>query len=114
MGGSFQTEEGHSNERLQPLRVPMRKEHLFGAARELVDDLSEWELSSADGESMTMICTLAGGLMRGPAKVTIQVEGPEDLPTSTIRVRSETESGLMKRDKANVQEFMTLLHRRVC
>ena len=52
--------------------------------------------------------------MRGPAKVTIQVEGPEDLHTSTIRVRSETESGLMKRDKANVQEFMTLLHRRVC
>ena len=114
MAGSFQTDEGHSNERLQPLRVPMRKEHLFGAARELVDDLSSWKLDAADEESSTMHCTLEGGFLRGPSKVTIQVEGPDDLPTSTIRVRSETESGLMKRDKANVLEFMVLLHRRVC
>ncbi|MCH2105218.1 MAG: hypothetical protein MK291_01090 [Planctomycetes bacterium] len=114
MAGSFQTDEGHSNERLQPLRVPMRKEHLFGAARELVDDLSSWKLDSADEESTTMHCTLEGGFLRGPSKITIEVEGPEDLPTSTVRVRSETETGLMKRDKANVQEFMLLLHRRVC
>ena len=39
MGGSFKTDPGHSNERLRPLRLAMRKEHLFGTAKELVEDL---------------------------------------------------------------------------
>ena len=114
MAGSFQTEEGHANERLQPLRVPMRREHLFGAARELVEDLSSWKLDSADEESMTLVCTLEGGFLRGSSRITIRVDGPEEIPNSVVQVQSETEKGLLKRDKANVLEFMVLLHRRVC
>ena len=114
MGGSFQTDDGHSNERLRPLRVPMRKEHIFGAARELVEDLASWTVESADEESMTLVCTRGGGLFSGPSRVTIRVEGPDEIPNSTVHVHSETEQGLLKRDKANVLEFMLPFHRRVC
>ncbi len=114
MGGSFQTDPGHSNERLQPLRVPVRKEQLLGVARELVEDLSSWTLDSTDEESMTLVCTRGGGLFSGPSRVTIRVEGPDEIPNSTVHVHSETEQGLLKRDKANVLEFMLPFHRRVC
>jgi len=114
MGGSFQTDAGHSNERLQPLRVPVRKEHLFGVARELVEDLASWTVESADEESMTLVCTRGGGLLGGSSKITVRVEGPDEIPNSTVHVRSETETGLLKRDKANVMEFMVPFHRRVC
>lgn len=114
MGGSFQTDTGHSNQRLQPLRVPMRKEHLFGAAKELVEDLSSWTLDSFDEEAATILCTRNGGFLGGPSRITIQVEGPDEIPNSVVHVRSETEKGLLKRDKANVLEFMIPFHRRVC
>jgi hypothetical protein len=114
MGGSFQTDSGHSNERLHPLRVPMRKEHIFSAAKELVEDLGSWNLESADEESLTLVCTRSGGLLGGSSRITIRVDGPDDIPNSTVHVSSETDSGLMKRDKANVLEFLVPFHRRVC
>ena len=114
MSGSFQTDPGHSNERLHPLRVPMRKEHLFGAAQELVEDLSSWTLESVDEESMTLVCTRSGGLLGGSSRVTIRVEGPDEIPNSTVHVSAVTEQGLLKRDKANVLEFMVPFQRRVC
>jgi len=92
----------------------MRKEHLFGTAQELVEDLASWTLDSADEESMTLLCTRSGGLLSGPAKVTVRVEGPDEIPNSTVHVSSETEGGLLKRDKAVVLEFMVPFHRRVC
>jgi hypothetical protein len=114
MGGSFKTDPGHSNVRLQPLRLAMRKEHLFGEAKELVEDLSSWVLDSADEEAMTLSCTRSGGLLTGDSKVTIRIEGPEEIPNSTVHVSSATDGGLLKRDKAVVLEFMIPFHRRVC
>ena len=114
MGGSFQTDTGQSNERLKPLCVPMRKEHLFGAALELVEDLSSWTLDSADEETATIVCTRSGGFLGGTSRITIKVEGPDEIPNSVVHVLSETEKGLLKRDKANVLEFMVPFHRRVC
>ena len=114
MGGSFKTDPGHSNERLRPLRLAMRKEHLFDAAKELVEDLSSWVLDGADDESKTLSCTRGGGLLSGPSKVTIHIEGPDEIPNSTVHVSSETDGGLLKRDKAVVLEFMVPFHRRVC
>ena len=114
MGGSFQTDPGHSNASLRPLRVAMRKEHLFVAARELVEALASWSLDSADEESMTLLCTRGGGLLGGSSQITIRVEGPEEIPNSTVHVSSVTETGLLKRDKANVLEFMAPFQRRVC
>ena len=92
----------------------MRKEHLFGAAQELVEDLSSWTLESADEETMTLVCIRSGGLLGGSSRVTIRVEGPEEIPNSTVHVSSVTEQGLLKRDRANVLEFMVPFHRRVC
>jgi hypothetical protein len=92
----------------------MRKEHLFGTAKELVEDLSSWSLDGADEESMTLTCTREGGFLRGPSKVTIQIDGPDEIPNSTVHVSSETDSGLLKSDKAVVLEFMVRFHGRVC
>ena len=79
MAGSFQTDPGHSNERLQPLRVAMRKEHLFGAAQELVEDLSSWTLESADEDSMTLVCIRSGGLLGDVQKIALdRIEEGED------------------------------------
>jgi len=114
MGGSFKTDPGHSNERLRPLRLAMRKEHLFGTAKELVEDLPSWVLDGADEESMTLSCTREGGFLKGPSKVKIQIDGPDEIPNSTVHVSSETASGLLKSDKAVVLEFMVRFHGRVC
>ena len=114
MGGSFKTDPGQSNERLRPLRLAMRREHLFEAAKELVEDLPSWALDGSDDEAMILSCTRAGGLLAGPSKIRIHIEGPEEIPNSTVHVSSETEGGLLKRDKAIVLEFMVPFHRRVC
>ena len=99
---------------VQPLRVAVRKEYLFDAARELVEDLSSWTLAAADEESTTLVCTRGGGFLGGSSRVTIRVEGPDEIPNSTVHVSSVTEQGLLKRDKANVLEFMVPFHLRVC
>jgi hypothetical protein len=48
--------------------------------------------------------------------VTITVEGPDGIPTSTVHVRSETRGGwpLLASDRRVVLEFMKPFHRRVC
>ncbi len=114
MGGSFKTDPGHSNERLRPLRLAMRKEHLFDAAKELVEDLSSWVLDGVDEESMTLSCTRGSGFLTGPCKVTILIDGPDEIPNSTVHVSSESDGGRVKRDKAVVRGFMVPCHRRVC
>jgi hypothetical protein len=46
--------------------------------------------------------------------VTITVEGPEGMPSSTVNVRSESDAGLFARDKSIVADFVRPFRRRVC
>ena len=114
MGKSFATSDSHPQMNLQPLRVPILQRDVFSAAKELIDDLPDWTLDSADEESLTLVCTRAGGALSGASRITITIEGPEGMPSSTVNCRSESEGGLLSRDKKNVLEFMRPFHRRIC
>lgn len=110
---SFESSDSHQQLYLKPLRVPSLKGGIYGTAKELVDDLPGWTLVSEDEGQGVLNCTRAARFLSGQAKVTIQVEGPEDIPSTTVTLKSETDGGLRKCDKANVVEFMKLFHRRV-
>lgn len=114
MGGSFETSDQHGNVHLRPIRVPTRKEEIFRQALEMVEALEAWELVSEDADTGTIVCRRPGGLMAGRADITVRVEGPDGIPSSTVNVRSVTEGGLRSRDKANVLEFVKPFTRRVC
>jgi hypothetical protein len=114
MGAGFETSDAHANERLRPLRVPIRAEHVFESAREMAADLPGWEVVSCDSARRVLVCRRRGGLLSGTATITIACEGPEDVPTTTVRVRSVSAGGLLARDRARVLEFLEPFHRRVC
>ena len=114
MGGSFATSDSNSNANLQPLRVPILQQDIYSAAKEMVEDLPDWTIVNADDDKLTLTCKRGGGLLSGEATITITVEGPEGMPSSTVNCRSESSGGLLSRDKANVIEFMRPFHRRVC
>lgn len=113
MSRSFETSDDHSNASLKPLRVPSLQDGIYSEAKNLVDDLPNWSLQSADDEAMTLVCLRKGGLLSGDSTVTIRVEGPEGMPSTTVNCRSESSGGLVGRDKANVIEFMRPFSRRV-
>lgn len=112
--GSFETSDEHANQAHRPIRVPMRREDLFGQAREMAEDLAGWSIVEADEEALTLRCERKGGLLGGKARITVTVEGPEGIPSATLNVRSESEGGLLSRDKSVVAEFVEPFHRRVC
>lgn len=111
--GSFQSSDQESNPELRPLRVPMRREDLFGAVREMVADLDGWQELEADEAALVVRAERKGGLLGGTAKITIQVEGPEGIPSGSVTLTSESEGGLLSRDKSVVLEFMRPFARRV-
>ncbi len=114
MGGSFETNDGHGSIHLRPIRVPTRKEDIFREALEMVDALDAWELVSQDSETGTIVCRRPGGFLSGPSDITVVVDGPDGIPSSTVNVRSVSQGGLRSRDKANVLEFVKPFTRRVC
>lgn len=114
MGAAFETRDDAADERLRPLRVPIRPDQVFESAREMVDDLDGWEVAAADATERVLICRKNAGLLGGRAKITIRCEGAPDLPSTTVHVRSESEGAVVARDRAHVLEFLTPFHRRVC
>ena len=52
--GKFETSSEHSGRWHQPVRVPSNKEGIFGAAKELAEDMDGWTIQSVDEESMTI------------------------------------------------------------
>ena len=111
---AFETSDSHDDPALRPRRVAMRKEGIYQEAKDMVADLAGWQLIAADDTQLVLTCERKGGLVAGPARITIRVEGPDGIPSTTVHVRSETASGLLARDRAHVIEFMTPFHRRVC
>ncbi len=114
MGGSFETSDRESIQHLRPLRVPSLKQGIYSRAKEMVADLDGWSLVSEDEATGTLRCERKSRLLGGKARITITVEGPEGIPSTTVSIRSETDGGLLSHDKVNVAEFMKPFHRRVC
>lgn len=114
MGGSFESDDRHADLSLKPIRVPLRREELFGEAKDMVADLAGWELVSEDPAARVIVCRKRRGILRGESTITIRVDGPEGLPSASVTVRSETRGGLLARDRRNVLEFTRPFHRRVC
>ena len=114
MGGFFETSDSHSSEQHKPIRVPVRRENIWAAAKDMAADMRGWEIVSADEDNRLLVCSKKGGMMAGNATITITVEGLEEVPSTTVHAKSETQGGVMARDKANVGEFMMIFHRRIC
>ena len=114
MPGSFETTDGATSVPLKTLRVPVLKHDIWNEAKNMASDLPGWRIVSADEQAMILVCERDRGLLGGRATVTISVSGPDGMPSSTVHVKSVTQSGWLARDKANVAEFMRPFHRRVC
>jgi hypothetical protein len=112
--GSFETSEQHPEELLRPLRVASLKRGIYEEAKDMVHDLPGWSIVREEPGELRLVCKRAGGLLSGESTVTIAVDGPDDIPSATVHVRSESHSGLVSRDKRNVLEFLKPFQRRVC
>ena len=112
--GSFETNDQHSSEFHRPIRLPVRRENIWGALKEMVADMQGWEVASMDDDSLVAVVKKSGGLMSGNSTMTIRVEGLEDVPSTTVHASCETSGGLLGRDKGHVADFIRVFHRRVC
>lgn len=116
MGGSCSTSDSNSHFHLRPLHVAISKSGIYDEAKTMASDLPGWELIRADDARLTLTCTRRRGVLAGSSTITITIEGPEGIPSSTVNVQSVTTGAWpgCARDRANVLEFMTPFHRRVC
>jgi hypothetical protein len=113
MRAFFETSDTHAQPHLKPLRVAMRVDAVWEAAREQASDLPGWTIVQADEAARRIVCTRRKRFLSGEATITITCSGPADLPTTTVHVRSETGGGFVARDRANVLEFLVPFARRV-
>lgn len=111
--GRFETSGEHSNRWHQPVRVPTGRGEIFGAAKELVEDLDGWEVRDVDEEGLTIVCQRKNGFLGGVSRIEVRVTGPEGIPTSETWCSSESEGALVSRDRSNVAEFVRKLWMRV-
>jgi hypothetical protein len=112
--GSFATSDEHEQSHLQPIRVPAQRGHVYHSAKEMIADLDGWSLSSEDEARGVLVCAKSNGFLGGTSTITITLEGPEGLPSTTVHVRSESRGGLFSKDKSNVAAFVRPFFRRVC
>ena len=91
---------------------PSSKEGVFGSVRELLEDLAGWDMTSVDEGTCTVHATKANGFLGGTSRITIQVHGPDGIPSSETSVISESD-GVLSRDKKNVATFVRKLFMRV-
>ncbi len=114
MAAVCETREDATDERLRPLKVPIRPDQVFESAREMVDDLDGWEVVASDAAARVLTCRKRGGFLAGTATITIRCEGPDGLPSTVVHVRSTTKGGVLARDRTLLLDFLTPFHRRVC
>ncbi|MEZ5977207.1 MAG: hypothetical protein R3F34_03205 [Planctomycetota bacterium] len=111
--GRFASSDDNGSIELKPLRVPQLKDGIFRTAKELVDDLPEWNLVREDEAKGELVCERKARALSSKSTVTITIEGPDGVPSTTIKLVSESQGGLLGGDKKNVAEFMKLFLRRV-
>ena len=111
---SFQTSDSHSAQESRPIRAAVLQSGMFEEAKTLVGELPGWSLVEADEGRGRIECTRRGGLLFGSSRITITLESPPGIPSTTVNVRSESSGGIFRRDRRNVAEFVRPFHRRVC
>lgn len=111
---SFQTSDSQASAELQPVRVAALAAGVFEEARTLAGELPGWRVLEADEPSGRIVCSKENGLLRGKACITILVQAPPGIPSTTVHVQSESSGGLLDADRANVAQFVRLFQRRVC
>ena len=111
---SFATSDANKKRDHQPIRVPTQKGHVFRTAKEQIEDLSGWSLVSEDEAKGVLVVKKSNGLLGGTSTITISIEGPEGVPSTTVNVRSESAGALLSKDRANVADFVRPFFRRVC
>ena len=111
---SFETSDDQPVAAHRPVRVAALQAGVFEEARNLASELPGWRVLSADAAAGRIECEVRGGLLAGTARVTITLESPPGIPSTTVRVRSESSGGLLSRDKSIVASFVRPFHRRVC
>ena len=112
--GSFATSDEHKQGHLRPIRVPTQRGHVFHSAKEMIADLDGWTLAAEDEARGVLVCEKSNGLLGGTSTITITLDGPEGIPSTTVNVRSESRGGLLPRDRSNVAAFVRPFFRRVC
>lgn len=110
--GRFETSPAAGSKWHRPVAVPSGKEGVFGSVRELLEDLPGWNVESVDEKSFTVHVSKVNGFLGGTSKITVQVNGPDGIPSSETTVVSES-SGMLSRDKGNVATFVRKLFMRV-
>jgi hypothetical protein len=108
---SYASRDEDPDPRLRPMRVAVRREDVFTEAKDMAADLG-WTVVECDAAALRLVCERAGAFLRSPARITIEVEGPEGVPSATVTVRSES-AGAFARDRENVRAFLEPFRRRV-
>ncbi len=111
---SFQTSDSHPALEHRPVRAAALQAGIFEEARTLVSELPGWTLVAADEASGKIECKRRAGFLSGESRITISIESPAGVPSTTVNVRSESSGGILRRDRQNVAEFVRPFHRRVC
>ena len=113
--GRFETSDAHKSRAPSTAARPDRcKGDVYRAAREMVEDLEGWKIVRADDEAHVLALRAPGRLPGGDRQGHDPRRGAEGSPSSTVHVRSESEGGLLARDRAIVASFVRPFHRRVC
>jgi hypothetical protein len=111
---AFQTSDSHAATELHPVRVAALSPGVFEEARNLASDLPGWSVLEADESSGRIVCAKANGFLRGSARITISVESPPGIPSTTVNVSSSSSGGVFSADRGNVAQFVRPFQRRVC
>ena len=113
-GMSFQTSDSHAALEHRPGRVAALQSGIFDEARTLVGELPGWSLVSADEKLGRIECQKRNGFLGGTSRITITLESPLGIPSTTVNLRSESSGGILSADRRNVAQFVGLFQRRVC
>lgn len=107
---------------LRPVRVAALPAGIVEEARNLASELPGWRVLRADelpsstdasgGE--TIVCERANAFPFGRTRVTIRVESPPGIPSTTVTLRCESSGAWISRDRAVAAEFLRPFVRRVC
>ncbi len=111
---SFQTSDSHAAAEHRPVRVAALQAGIFDEARTLVTELPGWSLVSADEKLGRIECSKRNGFLAGTSRITITLESPPGIPSTTVNLRSESSGGILRADRRNVAQFVGLFQRRVC
>lgn len=111
---SFQTSDSNAALEHKPVRVAALQAGIFEEARTLVSELPGWSIVEADEARGRIQCLKRNGFLAGSSRITITLESPAGIPSTTVNLHSESSGGIFNRDRQNVAQFVRPFHRRVC